>query len=150
MKLCLLLVVGMPDYLKSKASIIRKGEKVMEENKRKISFWEGMKRNNRAWKIWWKLCPGVFLSSLLSSIFQALSPYVTIWLSAQIINELAGNRNPERLLRFIIAQLLSALVLALVNGVLNRWNRYEQDLANRIDDRIYMNKMLSLDYADID
>ena len=66
--------------------------------------WE---RNLRAWKIWWKICPKFFVSSIFHSVFKALSPYVTIWLSAQIINELAGNKSPERLFQLVLIQLIS-------------------------------------------
>ena len=60
-----------------------------------LSNWKAVKLNCRAIAVWQKLCPGLFLSILTSSVFQALSPYVTIWLSARIIEELAGNRNPK-------------------------------------------------------
>lgn len=75
------------------------------ENHKKMSYTQMWKRNMRAWKIWWTLCPGVFLSNIFRSVFKALSPYVTIWLSAQIINELAGNRNPEVLMKWVMLQL---------------------------------------------
>ncbi len=109
--------------------------------------WE---RNLRAWKIWWKICPKFFVSSIFHSVFKALSPYVTIWLSAQIINELAGSKNPERLFQLVLIQLISTALLALCTGMLNRWYNYETDSMKRKSDRIWMEKMMKLDYADID
>ena len=109
--------------------------------------WE---RNLRAWKTWWKICPKFFVSSIFHSVFKALSPYVTIWLSAQIINELAGNKSPERLFQLVLIQLVSAALLALCTGMLNRWFNCETDSMRRKYDRIWMEKMMKLDYADID
>ena len=92
--------------------------------------WE---RNLRTWKIWWKLCPKFFVSCTSYSVFKALSPYVTIWLSAQIINELAGSKNPERLFQLVLIQLVSAALLALCTGMLNRWFNCETDSMRRKD-----------------
>lgn len=69
--------------------------------KNKLTRREALKLNYRALVIWQRLCPRLLLSIAASSAFQALSPYVTIWLSARIINELAGNRNPKELLRLV-------------------------------------------------
>ena len=109
--------------------------------------WE---RNLRTWKIWWKLCPKFFVSCTSYSVLKALSPYVTIWLSAQIINELAGSKNPERLFQLVLIQLVSAALLALCTGMLNRWFNCETDSMRRKYDRIWMEKMMKLDYTDID
>lgn len=122
----------------------------MENKEEKISMKEAWKRNIRAWKIWWNLCPGVFVSKLFSSIFRAAIPYVTIYLSARIIGELAGNRNPDKLLKWILLELFCSAGLALLGAILGRWSNYELDNLHKRNYRPYMKKMLSLDYADID
>ncbi len=116
----------------------------------KLSYREAIKLNYRSITVWQKFCPGLFLSILLSSGFEALSPYVTIWLSARIIGELAGRRNPQELLRLVILQLASEAILALAGGIVNRWKNYKQHSSARIFDKIYMEKMFEMDYADID
>ncbi len=120
------------------------------ENIKKLSLSEAVKRNMRAWKIWWTLCPGVFISMTLSSLFTALSPFVTIWISARIINELAGARNPQVLVKLVIIELVLAALLTLIRGALNRYDTYERTAASRIDDRIYMNKMFQMDFVNVD
>ena len=122
----------------------------MENEKTKLTYRQSWKMNLRAWKIWWKLCPGVFYSTLASSIMKAITPYVTIFLSAQIINELAGNRRPEELTKWVILTLFCAAGCTLLQGIFSRWANYEKASASQMDSQIYMKKMLSLDYADID
>lgn len=122
----------------------------MENEKTKLSYRKSWKMNLRAWKIWWKLCPGVFYSTLAAFIVTAITPYVTIFLSAQIINELAGSRRPEELTRWVILTLLCAAACSLLQGLLSRWANYAKDSASQMDSQIYMKKMLSMDYADID
>ena len=116
----------------------------------KVSYKIAWERNLRALKIWAKLCPKYFVSCTFYSILKALSPYVTIWLSAQIINELAGNRSPERLFQLVVIQLVSAALFSLCTGVLNRWYNCEKASADRLYDRIWMEKWMKLDYADVD
>lgn len=120
------------------------------ENKGLVSYKEAFRRNVRAWKILWNLCPNVFITSLLTFSLKSLSPYVTVWLSAQLINELAGNRDSAQLIRWIVLQLAAGGILALLNGILSRWHNYENESCQRIYDRVYIEKMLSLDYADLD
>ena len=120
------------------------------ENENKLTYREAWQRTLRAWKIYWKLCPGRFVSDLLRCLFQAVSPYATIWISAQLINELAGNRDPQQLMKWVLIQLVAGAALSLVGGLLTRWYHFERSNAARLDDRIYMEKMLRMDYADID
>ncbi len=122
----------------------------MANKEEKLSYREVIRMNNRAWKIWHKMCPKLFLATTLHSAFAALSPYLTIWLSAQIINELAGKRNPDTLMKLVLIQLISAAVLALLTGILQHWKIYEEDTASQMENKIYIDKMLTLDYIDMD
>lgn len=122
----------------------------MENEKTTPTYHQAWKMNLRAWKIWWGLCPGVFFSTLASSITEAITPYVTIFFSARIINELAGNRRPEELTKWVILTLSCTAICALLQGIFSRWANYEKSSASRLDSQIYMKKMLALDYADID
>ncbi|MCD8337372.1 MAG: hypothetical protein LUD18_08875 [Lachnospiraceae bacterium] len=104
----------------------------------------------RAWKLWWKHCPKVICSMTLYALFKALSPYVTIWFSAQIINELAGNRDPGRLARLIALTLLLTALLSLITGILEHWKVCENDTMVRVNDWISMEKMNEMDYEILD
>lgn len=104
----------------------------------------------RGWKLYWKLCPGWFVSEFLRDMVRAVSPYVTIWISAQLIGELAGARDPRQLLRWVVIQLAAAAAMSLLAGVLERWNNYEDERMIRLESKIYADKMMDLDYADVD
>lgn len=122
-----------------------------KKNKTELSSYrQAIQMNLRAWGIWRKKCPKFFLSILLYSVFTALVPYVTIWLSAQIINELAGGRDPQRLLQLVMIQLFSSAGMALVSGILLRWKNCEYESSIVMDFKIYSDKMLEMDYADVD
>lgn len=56
---------------------------------------EAIKIHRKAFADVHRLCPKLFPSILLYSLVEAVSPYVTIYLSARLIDELAGLRRPS-------------------------------------------------------
>ena len=105
----------------------------------------------RCWWLFWRLCPSRFISSLLSTAFSSLSPYAGIWLSAQLVDELAGGRDPLLLRRWTLLLLGSAALLTLVSAALDHWWRCtDVHIESLIESRLYAGKMMSLDFADID
>lgn len=120
------------------------------ETNNKVPMRKSLHMLIRAWRIWGVLCPGVFVSQFFRAVVKAASPYVTIWLSAQLINELAGRRSPDALFFWVCLILGTQALLQLTEALLTRWVNYQNDRAKRVDDRIYMDKMLELDYPQLD
>lgn len=94
--------------------------------------------------------PGRIPCLIMKSVVYAISPYITIWLSAQIINELAALRRGDRLIEWVIWTLLVTAVLGILKEVLNRWNQALFTLEDPMKERMYMDKFLAMDYAHID
>ena len=93
--------------------------------KRKIDWKKVIDVHIWAIKQWWKIDPKLFFSTGLHAIASAVAPYVTVWFSARIINELAGARRPEVLGRLVMVTLLVTALLSLINAVLTRWGKYK-------------------------
>ena len=94
----------------------------MKQNKsEEISMREAISLHWWAAKIWWEVDPKLFISTMLHSIAKAVSPYVTIWLSAQFINELAGNRQPDVIWKWVILTVSITAVLNLLTAALHHW-----------------------------
>lgn len=106
--------------------------------------------NNRAWSIWWNLCPGTFVSAFLYSISSSLTLYGTLWLSSRIITELSERQDPKTLIRLALIQLLFTAALTFIKAVLGRLKNYYADSASCLYQKIYIDKMLSLDYHHMD
>ena len=79
---------------------------------------EALKINLRAFRILYRMSPGIMVSGILDNIWRALSPYVGIYLSALLLDELAGNRDPGRLRALVLWILLSAAVISLINDAI--------------------------------
>ena len=111
---------------------------------------EAIQLTMRGYKMWWDKGSKMFLMSAICSIFNAATPYVGIYLSARIINELAGQRDPEVLTRLVLITLISAVIISLANAVLSRLRNYYNSASGAVESEIFTDKLLSMDFKDID
>ena len=122
----------------------------MKKKDKQISWSNAFKINNRAFKIFFKQYPKMIITRLISVIWNSLTPYVGIYLSALIINELAGNRNVERLKTLVLMTLISAAVISLITALLTKWQAIHNAVLWYKVDNIFIQKLLDLDYENCD
>ena len=104
----------------------------------------------RACKIWKKYSPHYLLSVFLYAISSAVMPYIGIYFSAQILNELAGERDPERLRLLIILTIGATTGAALLTAVLKRWKQVCGSAIWHRNLRVTTDKLFSMDFAAAD
>ena len=107
-----------------------------------VHFW--------AVKVWWKLDPKLFISTALYSIVSTATPYITIWLSAQIINELAGDRNGGILWKWVILTLCVTAGLKLLTETLFHWKESVHSMESFHEDKLMADKMMDMDFAAVE
>lgn len=116
----------------------------------KVPFHKVLNLSLRGYRLWWEKYPMMLCSSALCSISAALTPYVAIFLTARIINEIAGERDAHTLKWLALISLLSASLLALLNVGLSRWKNYERKILWYRRDKFYTDKLLSMNFKDVD
>ncbi len=115
-----------------------------------MSWRDAAKINLRALKLWWRRLPQLMTSHLVRVVWEALTPYVGIYLSALVIDELAGARDSHRLFFLVALTLASSAVISLVSAIINKWtNTHDAGLWYKFNN-IFSEKLLSMDYADRD
>ncbi len=144
----------MPNCLRFKASITKRRQMAMSENTKKKSSllpWkEAAAINVKALKLMWGAYPQMFASRIIYIIYNALTPYVGVYLSALIINELSASRDRQRLALLVIITLVSAALMSLVGAIINKWqNTNSAGIYYKID-RILSKKLLDMDFACIE
>ena len=117
---------------------------------RKASFKETVISSRKAYGLMHREFPGLISSMTCAYAFNAALPYIAIWFSAQIINELAGLRRPQVLWPLVLASLGSALILGIIHQVLHTWNVKMQNRFIFSRQKVYTDKLLSMDYEDVD
>ena len=117
---------------------------------KKTSFAAAFKNNLRAWKILFKPCKGAFVSIFLSAFTAAASPLVTIWFSAQLLNELAGSRNPAALRNWVLLTLGATAGIMLLNAILKHWREAEESTFYAKMQSVFGKKRLDMDFPNAD
>ena len=94
--------------------------------------------------------PGRLPALILASVCKALAPYVTIWFSARLIDELAGLRRPDILFKWALLTVCTTGVMALVSAAANRWKLYTEHIHNPYKEKIFSEKFFAMDYQNLD
>ena len=97
-----------------------------------------------------KVSPKFFPLLTVYSIFSAITPYITVFFSAQILKELATMRREENLWQWVIAGVLCVGIAAIAKAMLyRRYNSLLNDLYGR-KEILFIHKMFSLDFSELD
>lgn len=122
----------------------------MEKNKKLKSWRETIKFNGRAFMIFYKRYPQTVLSRIIYVMWTALTPYIGIYLSAIMIDELSGSRNVGRLRFLVLITLGSAALIALGTAFLNKWKETQDAVLWFKVKHIFSEKLFDMDYVNLD
>lgn len=116
--------------------------------KRKETF----QLTKRAVCMWCREQPALFASTALYALLNAVIPYITLWFSAQILNELAGMRQRELLIQKIVTLLVVEAVLLLLKALAFRWSNALSDgfCMKLYEWERHFDKLLSMDFRDVE
>lgn len=116
----------------------------------KMSFAQIACVNYRAMDIYRRKYPSLFASQIAKIIWDAITPYVGIYLSALIIGELTASRDADRLKMLVLISLSAAAVISIGNILLKRWNNSQSAGMWIKVEHILADKFLDMDYSRID
>ena len=112
-----------------------------------------MNRNNvniRTIRMLHSLCPSYFPISILKSFFTKLTPYFNLYLSAEIVNEIAGERKKESIILLVLITVLGNFVIALLGGLLSRIHGNCEVLLNQREVAAFNRVTLFMDYSNLE
>ncbi len=119
-------------------------------NSEEVSWKEAYTLTKRALSLWLRECPMLFVSTGLYSALTALIPYLTLYFSARILNELAGAKRADVLFRQVIILLSAEAFTLALKSIIFRWEKtLSSDMFSYIEKMIF-DKLLSLDFCAAD
>lgn len=125
----------------------------MKTKKELLSWREAFKLNRRAFSLIYKRCPQIVVSRIVCTFWDALTPYVGIYLSALLIGELAGNKNADLLMKLVLITLCSSAAISLAAALLHKWRDTESagwtGLYYNVM-QVFCEKMMNMDFQDAD
>ena len=98
-----------------------------------------------------KACPHVLSVMILQNIVEGVQPYAAIFFTARIVDELAGGKDPQRLLWLVILTLGVFLVFKILARALKaRKTRIFDEPWNVTVNHLFAKKLMEMDYSVLD
>ena len=95
------------------------------------------------------LCPKpVLLSRTISAVLNAAVPFINIYFSAQILNELAGAKNQERIVMLVLLTIGLNLISSFIVSLIGKWASYCNSASYNLMSKVYSDKLFSMDFMD--
>ncbi len=116
----------------------------------KFTFKENINLILRGYKLLKSFPNNVFISKTISTIFNSAIPFINIYFPAQIINELSGERNQDKLISLVLITISFNFIAMIIKSIIERWRMYCDSTTWFSRDKVYTDKLLSMDYIDIE
>ena len=118
--------------------------------KEKVNMRHAVASHLRGIKELHKVSPKFFPILTLYCIVSAVTPYITVFFSAQILKELATLRRADILWKWVIASVICVGIASALNAILQRrYGTLYSDLWGR-KEILFIHKMFSLDFSELD
>ena len=109
-----------------------------------------IRANIKALKFIYKLRKRFIPSIILSKLFSSFSPYLTIYMSAEIVNELAGARDSQRLLSLVLFTITANLLIMITGRFCTKFKDYEWQSFQDAENRIFTEFGFTMDYEHLE
>lgn len=104
----------------------------------------------RGFSILKQYCPGLAQGKALYELIHSIQPFISVWFTAQIINEISTQRRLKPVLVYILSVVLTNFICAVLKSVINRvCNEKESQMWSWFG-KIFSDRQISLDYVDLE
>ena len=87
---------------------------------------------------------------LVKALVTAVQPFATIWFSAQILNEIAGDKNLQTLTILALSVVIINFVISIIKGRIDIMHGERENQMWCYFSKVFADKQLSMDYVDIE
>lgn len=117
--------------------------------KKRLTIKERIRITKRGIGVLKQYCPGLAGGKAVSALLSAVQPLVSIWLSAKIINELAGERRMKQILFFVAVVVLTNFVVLLVKSIVDQVLEEKEAQMWNFFGKVFADKAMAMDYTDL-
>jgi ATP-binding cassette subfamily B protein len=115
-----------------------------------MRFKKRIENTKRGYRILARYCPGLIRAKVLHSIAKTLAPFVTIWFSARIINEISNDRKISRLVLYVALTIGINFILSMVKNVMEKKvNDKESGMWNYFS-KVFSDKQMEMDFVSLE
>ena len=117
---------------------------------KKMSFGERIRITKRGFGILRKYCPGLSEQKALYEFIHSLQPFITIWFSARIVDELTNHCRKDYIASYVICVItINFICIVFQNVLLHICNEKESQMWIWFE-KVFSDKQMSLDYDDLE
>ena len=117
---------------------------------KKMSFGERIRITKRGFGILRKYCPGLSGQKALYEFIHSLQPFITIWFSARIVDELTNHCRKDYIASYVICVItINFICIVFQNVLLHICNEKESQMWIWFE-KVFSDKQMSLDYDDLE
>ena len=118
--------------------------------KDRISLKERIQITGRGIGILRKYCPGLAGGKAVSAVLAAIQPLLSVWISAMLINELAGEGRMNYIVAYVAAVVLCNFLLMLIKRMVDRVTEEKEAQMWNFFGMVFADKAMTMDYADLE
>lgn len=117
---------------------------------KKMSFGERIRITKRGFGILRKYCPGLSEQKALYEFIHSLQPFITIWFSARIVDEMTNHCRKDYIASYVICVItINFICIVFQNVLLHICNEKESQMWIWFE-KVFSDKQMSLDYDDLE
>lgn len=105
-----------------------------------------LKITRRGYGILREYCPGLIEAKILFALIESGSPFVNIWLSAKIINEIANLRRINILGIYVVFTIVINLIFSVIKSVVERISSAKEASMWDCFSKIFCDKQISVEF----
>lgn len=104
----------------------------------------------RGFSILKQYCPGLAQGKAMYELINSIQPFVSIWFTAQIVNEISSQRRLKTILPYVLGAVLINFICALLKSIINHvCNEKESQMWSWFG-KVFSDKQISLDFVDLE
>ena len=104
----------------------------------------------RGFSILKQYCPGLAPGKAMYELINSVQPFVSIWFTAQIVNEISSQRRLKTILLYVLGAVLINFICALLKSIINHvCNEKESQMWSWFG-KVFSDKQISLDFVDLE
>lgn len=104
----------------------------------------------RGFSILKQYCPGLAQGKAACELINSIQPFVSIWFTARIVNEISSQRRFNTILLYVLGTVLINFICALLKSIINHvCNEKESQMWSWFG-KVFSDKQMSLDFVDLE
>ena len=117
---------------------------------KRISIQKRISVTMRGFSILKQYCPGLAQGKAFYELINSILPFISVWFTAQIINEISAQRRIKTVLVYVFGVVLINFICAVLKSIIDRvCNEKESQMWSWFG-KIFSDKQMSLDFVDLE